>query len=201
MGDKLTASGNIVAEDVVLSNDYISIIETENLQYYQTGFAIPNPDDTTNGVTVSELGRIAVKYRINVDKCKELYKDSTAKSLRIRINLETNAIDSNGNIFSYVVNSNEICSSYHKIYNNDGVDITEDVDQKYDIEYEKLNDHYSIELTLDSILNSSGNYFITVEYYFKVDSLSSYKTYFYTSTTDKLSKVEFSSSALISEVE
>lgn len=200
MGDKLTASGNIVAEDVVLSNDYISIIETENLQYYQTGFAIPNSGDTTNGVTISELGRIAVKYRINVDKCKELYKDSPAKSLKIRINLETNLIDeNNGSLFSYVVNSNEICSSYHIIYNNDGEDITEN--EAYAIKPEKTNEHYSIELTLKDILNSSGNYFITVEYYFKVDSLSSYKTYFYTSTTDKLSKVEFSSSALVSEVE
>ena len=72
MGDKLTASGNIVAEDVFNHNQYIEHVSTTPFSYFNTGFVEYDENDIPS---ITNVGSITFKYNLNLTNCYTKYKD------------------------------------------------------------------------------------------------------------------------------
>ena len=203
MGEKLTATGNIVAEDVIIASDYIYISSYENLKYYQTGFiSYPTENDTTNYI-ISNIGYMKVEYTIDIENCIALYKkseESTAEEtilpIEVIVHLNVDSINNNS-IISYKENDTVICSTAHKLKHNN-TELSSEI-------LHNSSDEYTIHFNLDNIYDIEKEYVFTIEYIFTVqntstsgedNSLTNYQNYIYKT----LNSINFRTSALVNEV-
>ena len=83
MGDKLTASGNIVAEDVFNHNQYIEHVSTTPFSYFNTGFVEYDENDIPS---ITNVGSITFEYKIHTNTCESKYGDNVKFNFKIGYN-------------------------------------------------------------------------------------------------------------------
>ncbi len=83
MGDKLTAKGNIVAEDVFNYNKYIEHVGTTPFSYFNTGFV---EYDSNNRPIITNVGSITFEYKIHTDACESKYGNYVKFNFKIGYN-------------------------------------------------------------------------------------------------------------------
>lgn len=73
-GDSITASGNIVAQDVHTDDNYIKLESTEVFRYYDTGFV----SGTEDSVTITDTGTLVFNYKIDLYNCEQAITSTNA---------------------------------------------------------------------------------------------------------------------------
>ena len=152
MGDKLTASGNIVAEDVFNYSDYINFNgDVQGFKYCDAGFV--SEDETT----ISDTGTCIAKLKINANNCKSHYSESNLK-VQVEFKYKNSC---NINLFD-----GSVCSIGYTAFVDDNPKTSE-------ITGEVIGNGYKIILTLsdyDSLANSDGEINITIKLHFDLNN-------------------------------
>lgn len=171
-GDSITATGNIVAQDVHSTTDYVELTNQTKLKYYKSGFVASDN-------TISKTGFMSVEYTLNIANCKTLYPSTDFNTLKVLLYLD--AIDYN--IFSDTTITFEIFNAeLQEITSNNSLIVNE---SKHCLEF------YLINILTDQFTDAS--YSFTVNYYFTVDTYENYENNIY----PNIAKLNFGSSALI----
>lgn len=171
-GDSITATGNIVAQDVHSTTEYVELTNQTSLKYYKSGFV-------TSNNTISKTGFMSVEYTLHITNCKTLYPATDFNSLKILLYLD--AIDYN--IFNDTTVTFEILNAESQIINSNNSLIVNE--SKHCLEF------YLINILTDQFTDTE--YSFIVNYYFTVATYDNYENNIY----PNISKLNFNSSALI----
>ena len=165
MGDKLTASGNIVAEDVFNYSDYINFNgDVQGFMYCDGGFL-------TNDLKLSNTGTCTANMTINVDNCLTHYKDYT--DLKIIVEFK------HGQYCNFDIFSNDNTTISYSVYANNTL-LHESINGEIiNSESNVVNDSYKISITLNdyaSLANTEGKIELSVQIHFTLNNNISFST-------------------------